>query len=89
MGSEHSTQNMTRQASLGHQALSKPSVNIKRQYTIAYPGSTVTAENAEGIRPGSISPGPSVCSDTDLPYISYTVNRPIGGKRIKHMAELY
>lgn len=25
-----------------------------------------------------ISPGPSVCSDSDLPYISYTVNRPIG-----------
>lgn len=31
-------------------------------------------------RPGSISPGPSVCSDSDLPYISYTVNRPIGGR---------
>nr|CAD7443616.1 unnamed protein product [Timema bartmani] len=29
-------------------------------------------------RPGSISPGPSICSDLDLPYISYTVNRPIG-----------
>ncbi|XP_049860935.1 BLOC-1-related complex subunit 5 [Schistocerca gregaria] len=29
-------------------------------------------------RPGSISPGPSICSDSDLPYISYTVNRPIG-----------
>ncbi|KAF4528774.1 hypothetical protein B566_EDAN017251 [Ephemera danica] len=26
----------------------------------------------------SASPGPSVCSDSDLPYISYTVNRPIG-----------
>ena len=24
------------------------------------------------------SPGPSVCSDSDLPYISFTVNRPIG-----------
>nr|CAD7433162.1 unnamed protein product [Timema monikensis] len=33
-------------------------------------------ENNE--RPGSISPGPSICSDLDLPYISYTVNRPIG-----------
>lgn len=29
--------------------------------------------------PGTISPEPSVCSDSDLPYISYTVNRPIGG----------
>ncbi|XP_065222886.1 BLOC-1-related complex subunit 5 [Planococcus citri] len=27
---------------------------------------------------GNISPEPSVCSDSDLPYISYTVNRPIG-----------
>lgn len=35
-------------------------------------------ENLDGSRPGSISPGPSICSDSDLPYISYTVNRPIG-----------
>ncbi|KAG8225797.1 hypothetical protein J437_LFUL005604 [Ladona fulva] len=33
---------------------------------------------SECTRPGSISPGPSICSDSDLPYISYTVNRPIG-----------
>ncbi|CAB3375065.1 Hypothetical predicted protein [Cloeon dipterum] len=26
----------------------------------------------------SASPGPSVCSDSELPYISYTVSRPIG-----------
>ncbi|RZF36983.1 hypothetical protein LSTR_LSTR004671 [Laodelphax striatellus] len=36
------------------------------------------AEAVELPRPGSISPGPSICSDSDLPYISYTVNRPIG-----------
>lgn len=30
-------------------------------------------------RPGSASPVMSVCSDSDLPYISYTVNKPIGG----------
>lgn len=29
---------------------------------------------------GRDSPRPSICSDADLPYISYTVNRPIGGK---------
>lgn len=29
-------------------------------------------------RPTSTSPRPSICSDADLPYISYTVNRPIG-----------
>lgn len=28
--------------------------------------------------PRCTSPGPSICSDSDLPYISYTVNRPIG-----------
>ena len=30
--------------------------------------------------PMSSSPRPSISSDADLPYISYTVNRPIGGK---------
>ncbi|KAK3852616.1 hypothetical protein Pcinc_040801, partial [Petrolisthes cinctipes] len=29
-------------------------------------------------RPTSTSPRPSISSDADLPYISYTVNRPIG-----------
>ncbi|XP_037801998.1 BLOC-1-related complex subunit 5-like [Penaeus monodon] len=29
-------------------------------------------------RPTSTSPRPSICSDSDLPYIPYTVNRPIG-----------
>lgn len=31
-------------------------------------------------RTRSSSPGPSISSDSDIPYISYTVNRPIGGK---------
>lgn len=77
MGSEHSTQNIARQASLNHEGPSKQAANVKRQYTIANPGSN---NEIQDNRPGSISPGPSVCSDTDLPYISYTVNRPIGGK---------
>ncbi|CAG9766113.1 unnamed protein product [Ceutorhynchus assimilis] len=55
--------------------------NIRRQHTIANPGSSgaeqpPSLENADNGR--CISPGPSVCSDIDLPYISYTVNRPIG-----------
>lgn len=29
---------------------------------------------------GNNSPGASMCSDSELPYISYTVDRPIGGK---------
>uniref|UniRef100_A0A6V7JXP3 BLOC-1-related complex subunit 5 n=1 Tax=Bracon brevicornis TaxID=1563983 RepID=A0A6V7JXP3_9HYME len=32
----------------------------------------------EDTPPRSTSPGPSICSDSDLPYISYTVNQPIG-----------
>ncbi|XP_015511754.2 BLOC-1-related complex subunit 5 [Neodiprion lecontei] len=32
----------------------------------------------EDTPPRCTSPGPSICSDSDLPYISYTVNRPIG-----------
>ncbi|CAG9855603.1 unnamed protein product [Phyllotreta striolata] len=80
MGSEQSnqsgSQNAQRQGSLNKES-SKQS-NIRRQHTIANPGgSEFTTENVD-IRPGSISPGPSVCSDVDLPYISYTVNRPIG-----------
>ena len=31
---------------------------------------------------GRSSPHPSLCSsDADIPYVSYTVNRPIGGKQ--------
>jgi len=39
-------------------------------------------DDSSGSCPGNTSPGPSICSDSDLPYISYTVNRPIGGKSI-------
>ncbi|XP_063888762.1 BLOC-1-related complex subunit 5-like [Scylla paramamosain] len=45
-------------------------------------GSDGTAPGArrgsENNRPTSTSPRPSISSDADLPYISYTVNRPIG-----------
>nr|CAH7755138.1 unnamed protein product [Callosobruchus chinensis]CAH7764931.1 unnamed protein product [Callosobruchus chinensis] len=75
MGSEHSTQGAQRQGSLDKQK----QINIRRQHTIANPSSSVNDEpDPDGGRPGSISPGPSLCSDIDLPYISYTVNRPIG-----------
>lgn len=36
-------------------------------------------DDEDDLTTGTISPEPSVCSDSDLPYISYTVNRPIGG----------
>lgn len=41
--------------------------------------------------PRCTSPGPSICSDSDLPYISYTVNRPIGDspKMTNKQSQLY
>lgn len=85
MGSEHSahaSQQLThRQASLSGNTVRQAS-NIRRQHTIANPGGPDISENNEIGRPGSTSPGPSVCGDVDLPYISYTVNRPIGGSLI-------
>lgn len=42
--------------------------------------STEDHDDSPGNRPGNTSPGPSICSDSDLPYISYTVSRPIGGE---------
>lgn len=71
MGSEHST-HIKVQAGLNQQ--SGKQTNLHRQHTIANPGAGCDLEE----RPGSTSPGPSICSDSDLPYISYTVNRPIG-----------
>lgn len=91
MGSEHSTQGQqgpqgVRPTSFDDSAIPRGilSRDLRRQHTIANPGGTVaTFTHPEEIeRPGSTSPGPSVCSDTDLPYISYTVNRPIGGEKI-------
>ncbi|GAB6033601.1 hypothetical protein CHUAL_013606 [Chamberlinius hualienensis] len=32
----------------------------------------------KSVRPASTSPRPSIGSDTDIPYISYTINKPIG-----------
>lgn len=71
MGSEQSRQvNPTQASRIGQLRRGKSIPESKR----------TEQENMESYRRGSISPGPSVCSDSDLPYISYTVNRPIGGK---------
>lgn len=45
----------------------------------------------EDTPPRCISPGASICSDSDLPYISYTVNRPIGDspKMTNKQSQLY
>ncbi|XP_075231186.1 BLOC-1 related complex subunit 5 [Lycorma delicatula] len=72
MGSEQSTQNTDsaqgRTSRTGQLRRGKSVPEQKRS----------DAETVDASRPGSISPGPSICSDSDLPYISYTVNRPIG-----------
>lgn len=82
MGSEHSSH-----LSGDPNKKAQVKTGIRRQHTIANPGSSgldqpLSFEGGENGR--SISPGPSVCSDTDLPYISYTVNRPIGGKHLSY-----
>ncbi|GJQ79259.1 hypothetical protein Trydic_g5502 [Trypoxylus dichotomus] len=68
MGSEHSTH--LKHATFNQQT--RKQSNLSRQHNITNPGGDLEE------RPGSTSPGPSICSDSDLPYISYTVNRPIG-----------
>ncbi|KAL3270513.1 hypothetical protein HHI36_021053 [Cryptolaemus montrouzieri] len=79
MGSEHSAQSNA-SAKRPLDTNSGNFTNLRRQHTIANPGAPHTEFESEGAvgRPRSTSPGPSLCSDVDLPYISYTVNRPIG-----------
>ncbi|PSN52669.1 hypothetical protein C0J52_06025 [Blattella germanica] len=67
MGSEHSSQQGPGSGT--------GRVNLQRGKSVP---ERESAPDGENVRPGSISPGPSICSDSDLPYISYTVNRPIG-----------
>jgi BLOC-1 related complex subunit 5 len=59
---------------------------LQRGYTIAAPTTSDSLNNSQLVdtspppfdsRP--VSPPMSVCSDSDLPYISYT-DKPIGGK---------
>lgn len=64
MGSEQSSQN-TNEGSRASQLRRGKSVPNRERIP-------------EDTPPRSTSPGPSICSDSDLPYISYTVNQPIG-----------
>lgn len=70
MGSEQSTQQT-----------GAPTSNRERSVNQFRRGKSIPEREVleDSDRPGSISPGPSICSDSDLPYISYTVSRPIGG----------
>ncbi|XP_014213677.1 BLOC-1-related complex subunit 5 [Copidosoma floridanum] len=69
MGSEHSTQ------AVGVQEADK-----RTKATPLRRGKSVPNRESlpDDTPPRCSSPGLSVCSDSDLPYISYTVNRPIG-----------
>lgn len=70
MGSEQSSQ----VDASGRGAISK-SAPLRRGKSVPNRESISSAADTP---PRCISPGPSICSDSDLPYISYTVNRPIG-----------
>lgn len=84
MGSEQSTSAGTAQWSQRSvSTTSEGRVNQLRRGKSLVERSEITGEDQDDSpdsRPGNTSPGPSICSDSDLPYISYTVSRPIGGK---------
>ncbi|XP_018305950.1 loss of heterozygosity 12 chromosomal region 1 protein homolog [Mycetomoellerius zeteki] len=69
MGSELSSQNSNQNAN-----------NEKTRTSQLRRGKSVPNRERmpEDTPPRCTSPGASICSDSDLPYISYTVNRPIG-----------
>ncbi|XP_023933720.1 BLOC-1-related complex subunit 5 isoform X1 [Bicyclus anynana] len=50
---------------------------VRRGHTIATSNFSEARRN-EATTSGNNSPGASMCSDSELPYISYTVDRPIG-----------
>lgn len=52
--------------------------HLTRGHTIATPHVPDPLRSNDPTPSGNNSPGASVCSDCELPYISYTVNRPIG-----------
>ncbi|XP_026739781.1 BLOC-1-related complex subunit 5-like [Trichoplusia ni] len=51
---------------------------VRRGHTIAVTNIPEPSRVGEPTVSGNNSPGTSVCSDSELPYISYTVDRPIG-----------
>ncbi|CAG4986090.1 unnamed protein product [Colias eurytheme] len=50
---------------------------VRRGYTVAGT-SFADVRRPDASASGNNSPGTSMCSDSELPYISYTVDRPIG-----------
>ncbi|CAD1469750.1 unnamed protein product [Heterotrigona itama] len=82
MGSEQSSQGGTQSAN----------TNRTRNVPLRRGKSVPNRERVpEDTPPRCTSPGASICSDSDLPYISYTVNRPIGDspKMTNKQSQLY
>jgi len=82
MGSEQSSQNCNQNANSGKTSTSQ----LRRGKSVPN-----RERMPEDTPPRCISPGASICSDSDLPYISYTVNRPIGDspKMTNKQSQLY
>lgn len=82
MGSEQSSQGGT------HSASANRTRNIPLRRGKSVPNRERVPEDTP---PRCTSPGASICSDSDLPYISYTVNRPIGDspKMTNKQSQLY
>ncbi|KAF2358911.1 hypothetical protein FHG87_010341 [Trinorchestia longiramus] len=76
MGSEQSREALQGAAGTARPPSGAPS-RPGRGNTVPPLSSTPSGSSID--RSVSSSPRPSICSDADLPYISYTVNRPIGG----------
>ncbi|KAL0809206.1 hypothetical protein ABMA28_011430 [Loxostege sticticalis] len=70
MGSEQSSVPQKKQA--------QRAPPVRRGHTIAVSNAPEGRRSNEPTASGNNSPGASVCSDSELPYISYTVDRPIG-----------
>ncbi|XP_052749119.1 BLOC-1-related complex subunit 5 [Galleria mellonella] len=51
---------------------------VRRGHTIHVTNAPEACRSTDPTASGNNSPGASVCSDSELPYISYTVDRPIG-----------
>ncbi|XP_068622056.1 BLOC-1-related complex subunit 5 [Battus philenor] len=51
---------------------------VRRGHTIAGSSLPDSYRSNDATTSGNNSPGASICSDSELPYISYTVDRPIG-----------
>jgi len=75
MGSEQSSQSNTSQSG-------SKNPKLKRGKSVpesSWPRNSSQDGQHSRAASANTSPGHSVCSENDLPYVSYTINRPIGG----------